>query len=98
MGAVLGLKEFVCDFITMNEELLIGAIPIVTVAQSAANWRKHAHSCGSHARIHSHTYINPVYNHVVRSASSCYYRIWNRIFILKVPHLAEANWALKAEL
>ena len=47
---------------------LIGAIPMVTMTQSAANWRNtHTHMDGTHSLTHLHQHC---YNHVVRSASS----------------------------
>ena len=46
---------------------LIGAVPMVTMAQSAVNWRN--------------TQLPP---RCMKHQLS-YYRIWNHIFILKVP-------------
>ena len=48
---------------------LIGAVPMVTMAQSAANWRNtHTHVDGMHSltQLHPHSYNT----HVVRSSSS----------------------------
>ena len=47
---------------------LMGAIPMVTVAQSAANWRNtHTHVDRTRSLTHLHQHS---YNHVVRSTSS----------------------------
>ena len=67
---------------------VIGAVPMVTMAQSAANWyqnrvlfsllaRRHAHSLGSHAftlTLNQHSN-----NHFFAKRQLSYYRIWNRI-------------------
>ena len=83
-----------------NEEDIwsIGAIPMVTMAQSAANWRNmtrvdHTHSF-THLQLHQHSYK---YNHFMWSASSAisiiviHYRIWNHIFLVKVSERGGAT-------
>ena len=57
---------------------------MVTMAQSATNWRNtHAHVDRTHSLTHLH---QDSYNHVVRSASSAITEInLESIFILKVP-------------
>ena len=52
--------------------IIIGAVPMVTVAESAANWRNtHTQVSGSHAFAHTlaSTQLH-FYNHFVQSASS----------------------------
>ena len=51
-------------------------MPMVTTAQSAANWRN-THSCGSHAFTHTFT-STQVQKRAKRQLS--YYRIWNQSF------------------
>ena len=52
---------------------------MVTMAQSAANWRN-THSRGSHAFTHTLTIHQHSYNRVVRSASSVIAEFCNQIF------------------
>ena len=56
---------------------------MVTMAQSAANWRNmHTHVDHTHSLTHLHQHI---YNHVKRSASSAIMEFGIKVFTLKVP-------------
>ena len=55
---------------------------MVTMAESAANWRNtHTHVDRTHSLTHLHHHS---YNHIVRKRQLSYYIIWNRILFLKV--------------
>ena len=82
----------------MNEELLTGAVPMVAMAQSAAKWRnRHAHARGSHACTHTVTSTQLQPPRCTKRQLS-HYRIWNRVFILKVPEGGGANRSTRRNL
>ena len=56
------------------------AVPMVTMAQSAANWRNtHTHVDRMHSLTHLQLHQHSYYNHFVRKRQLSYYRIWNQI-------------------
>ena len=74
------------------------AIPMVSMAQSAANWRKtnpQVNRMHSLTRLHQHSC-----NHFVRSASWAIAEvgIWNKKIILRVPEGGGANWSTRRKL
>ena len=58
-----------------------GAVPMVTVVQSAANWRNTlTHVDRTHSLTHLH---QQSYNHNCAKRQLSYYRLWNGIFIFE---------------
>ena len=63
---------------------------MVTVAQSTVNWCN-LHSRGSHT--FTHTLTSTQLQPLCAKRQLSFYRIWNQIYIFKVPERRGANWS-----
>ena len=75
----------------------MGAVPMVTMAQKRRELAHHAHSRGSHAFTHTLTSTQSQPRCCAKRQLS-YYRIWDRIIILKVPEGGAANRSTRRKL
>ena len=77
-----------------NNELLLGAIPMVTMAQSAANWRNtHTHVDRTHSGTHT-LYINTVTTTWCSALTLCVYGafIMKHTSVSRTGFLSQSHW------